>query len=58
MLALLAVGCQSSPESGCRTEPGESGVSIDCDGTDGAWSRSAETEALEGFEGRAPGSRP
>jgi hypothetical protein len=58
LVAVLVLGCESPPKSDCRSEAGEGGISIDCPPSGDGWSEQAEDEALEGFEERAPGSRP
>lgn len=56
--AALAAGCQSPPQSECRSQPGEDGISIDCPQPKDDWSERASEEAVEGMDERAPGSRP
>ena len=56
--AVLVLGCESPPESDCDSQAGESGIHIECPPSRDGWSERAENEALDGFEERAPGSRP
>lgn len=58
MVAVFLLACESPPQSDCHSQAGETGISIDCPPSDNGWSERAENEAMEGFEERAPGSRP
>ena len=53
----LALGCESTPESDCRSQAGEGGIAIDCPRSEDDWTERRQREAREGFEERGPGSR-